>query len=49
MDENYYVLGKANRRQMMLDMLDFFDQFLKDGISTPAGSAQANQPHSSAR
>ena len=27
-DENYYVLGKANRRRMALDMLEFFDQFL---------------------
>ena len=29
-NENYYVRGKANRRQMLLDMLDFFDRFLKD-------------------
>ncbi len=29
-DENYYVLGLANRRQLALDMLAFFDQFLKD-------------------
>ena len=29
-NENYYVRGKANRRQMMLDMLDFFGRFLKD-------------------
>ncbi|WP_420636790.1 alpha/beta hydrolase family protein [Candidatus Palauibacter sp.] len=28
-NENYYVYGKANRRQMLLDMLDFFEQFLK--------------------
>jgi dipeptidyl aminopeptidase/acylaminoacyl peptidase len=34
-DENYYVRRKANRRQMMRDMLDFFDQFLKDGINEP--------------
>ena len=34
-DENYYVLGKANRRRMTLDMLDFFDQFLKDSNTAP--------------
>lgn len=34
-DENYYVLGRANRRQMTLDMLDFFDQFLRDDITNP--------------
>ena len=32
--ETYYVRGKTNRRQMLLDMLDFFDQFLKDGVVT---------------
>jgi dipeptidyl aminopeptidase/acylaminoacyl peptidase len=34
-NENYYVLGKANRRRMALDMLEFFDQFLKDRITAP--------------
>ena len=29
-NENYYVRGKSNRRQMLLDMLDFFSRFLKD-------------------
>jgi dipeptidyl aminopeptidase/acylaminoacyl peptidase len=43
-DENYYVLGKANRRRMTLDMLDFFDQFLKDGIKAPADPAGASRP-----
>ena len=28
-NENYYVSGRANVRQMMLDMLEFFDQYLK--------------------
>ena len=28
-NENYYVYGKANRRQMLLDMLDFLEQFLR--------------------
>lgn len=30
-DEPYYVLSPANRRQLFLDMLAFFDQYLKDG------------------
>lgn len=30
--ETYYVRSLENRRQMLLDMLDFFDQFLKDKI-----------------
>jgi dipeptidyl aminopeptidase/acylaminoacyl peptidase len=29
--ENYYVSSRANQRKMYLDMLSFFDQFLKDG------------------
>ena len=41
-DENYYVLGKANRRRMTLDMLDFFDQFLKDSNAPPTESARAS-------
>jgi dipeptidyl aminopeptidase/acylaminoacyl peptidase len=28
--EDYYVNSRANRRQMMLDMLEFFDQYLKE-------------------
>ena len=28
--EDYYVNSRPNRRQMMLDMLDFFDQHLKE-------------------
>ena len=31
-NENYSVRGKKNRRQMLLDMLSFFDQFLKDRL-----------------
>ena len=31
-NENYYVRGLENRRQMLLDMLEFFDQFLKDKV-----------------
>jgi dipeptidyl aminopeptidase/acylaminoacyl peptidase len=30
-NENYYVRSKKNRRQMLLDMLEFFDTFLGDG------------------
>lgn len=29
--ENYYVSGRANVRQMLLDMLEFFDRHLKTG------------------
>ena len=36
-NENYYVYGKANRRKMLMDMLDFFDQFLKDETATING------------
>ncbi|WP_419943184.1 prolyl oligopeptidase family serine peptidase [Candidatus Palauibacter sp.] len=39
-NENYYVSGKANRRQMLLDMLDFFEQFLRDeGVAPGGGTA----------
>ena len=40
--ETYYVRGKANRRQMLLDMLDFFDQFLKDGVISNSGHATSS-------
>ena len=30
--ENYYVRGLENRRQMLLDMLDFFNKFLNDDV-----------------
>lgn len=32
--ENYYVSGLANQRQMFLDMLQFFHQYLKDRVGT---------------
>ena len=41
--ETYYVSGKANRRQMLLDMLDFFDQFLKDGVVTNVRRATSSR------
>lgn len=31
-NENYYVYGKENRRQMLLDMKEFLDKFLKDDV-----------------
>ncbi len=31
-NENYYVRSRVNRRQMLLDMLQFFDEFLKDDV-----------------
>lgn len=31
-NENYYVYGKENRRQMLLDMHEFLDKFLKDNV-----------------
>jgi len=33
--ENYYVSGRANTRQMLLDMLEFFDQYLRDKVQPP--------------
>jgi dipeptidyl aminopeptidase/acylaminoacyl peptidase len=29
--ENYYVSSRANVRQMLLDMLEFFDDHLRPG------------------
>ncbi len=40
--ETYYVRGKANRRQMLLDMLAFFDQFLRDGLISSVGRAASS-------
>jgi len=40
-NENYYVSSRANQRKMFLDMLDFFDQYLKDrtdrGVAAESG------------
>ncbi len=33
-NENYYVRSTANRRRMLLDMLDFFEEFLRDEMVT---------------
>lgn len=32
-NESYYVYGRANQRQVLLDMLDWFDRYLKDGAT----------------
>ena len=33
-NEAYYVYGRENRRQLLLDMLEWFDRYLKDGAAT---------------
>jgi dipeptidyl aminopeptidase/acylaminoacyl peptidase len=39
---SYYISGRTSVRQQLLDMLEFFDQFLRDGSSaTPAATAAA--------
>ncbi len=40
-NENYYVRGRENTRQMWLDMAEFFGQFLKDGVAAPASATTA--------
>jgi dipeptidyl aminopeptidase/acylaminoacyl peptidase len=37
--ETYYINGRENRRQMLQDMLAFFDQHLKDRVVTPVDAA----------
>jgi dipeptidyl aminopeptidase/acylaminoacyl peptidase len=34
-NENYYVRNRENRRQMLLDMLEWFDKYLKDDTVQP--------------
>jgi dipeptidyl aminopeptidase/acylaminoacyl peptidase len=41
--ENYYVTGRANVRIMLADMLDFFDQYLKNGAANPTAPASATR------
>jgi len=36
LDENYYVRGRENRRQMLLDMLEFFDRHLSGHRIVPS-------------
>ncbi|MCC7131678.1 MAG: S9 family peptidase [Gemmatimonadales bacterium] len=33
--ETYYVNGRENSRQVLLDMLEWFDRYLKDGVTGP--------------
>jgi dipeptidyl aminopeptidase/acylaminoacyl peptidase len=40
-NENYYVRSRANRRQMMLDMLDFLDRYLNSPTIADFGAAVA--------
>ena len=40
-NETYYVYGRENTRTMLQDMLEFFDTYLKDGISGTEGKAIA--------
>ena len=35
-NENYYVRSRVNRRQILSDMLQFFDVFLKDAVVEPS-------------
>jgi dipeptidyl aminopeptidase/acylaminoacyl peptidase len=34
-NENYYVRSRENERQLLLDMLQFFDEFLRDAVVEP--------------
>jgi dipeptidyl aminopeptidase/acylaminoacyl peptidase len=38
-NENYYVRSRQNRAQMLEDMLDWFDAFLKDRVGDVEGKA----------
>ena len=38
----YYVSGRDNTEQMSLDILEFFDQYLKDGILDSSATEQKN-------
>ena len=33
--EGYYIGGRDNSRDLMVDMGEFFDQYLKDGVTGP--------------
>jgi dipeptidyl aminopeptidase/acylaminoacyl peptidase len=43
-DENYYVSGAANQRRMFLDMLEFFDLYLKDQTGGRGPVATGSNP-----
>jgi dipeptidyl aminopeptidase/acylaminoacyl peptidase len=38
-NETYYVYGRANTKEMLQDMLTFFDTYLKDGVRGTEGTA----------
>ncbi len=40
-NETYYVYGRENTKQMLQDMLEFFDTYLKDGVRGTGGTASA--------
>jgi dipeptidyl aminopeptidase/acylaminoacyl peptidase len=42
-NENYYVRSRTNRRQMLSDMLEFFDQFLKEVRSEEPTATNGNR------
>lgn len=37
--ETYYVTGRANAKQVLLDILGFLDQYLRDGVGRPRAAA----------
>src|SRR6185295_11724073 len=37
--ETFYIRTQANTKQMLLDMLEFFDQYLRDKVVSPGASA----------
>ncbi len=43
-NETYYVYGKENVKQVLTDMLAFFDQFLKDGATAAPELAASGGP-----
>jgi dipeptidyl aminopeptidase/acylaminoacyl peptidase len=45
-NENYYVRSRANRRQMMLDMLDFLDRYLNSPSIASFGATSAEEDQS---
>lgn len=40
--DNYYVRSRKNRREMLLDMLEFFDQHLKDKVMVTSSTRSSN-------
>jgi dipeptidyl aminopeptidase/acylaminoacyl peptidase len=40
--ENYYVTGRENSKQVLLDLGRWFDQYLKDGVTGPGRPATAS-------